>query len=307
MTFERRPAEEPVPLETTALQPVAFDSLGYESGAGVELADALQALSAAAQAAWSGALCIEPSVFAAHVAARLPRDASGATICRLHGADLYLACGIARGMPEAMALFEDRLMGEVVVALRRFRLQRAVVADLCQIVREKVMIGDPERRPKIAEYSGRGALRGWVRVVATRIALNSLRGRKAEVGNDDALLDAAASGSASPELCYLRQRHAADLRLAVDRAMQSLTAGERVLLQQHFVDGLGMEQIAKLYRVHRVTILRRMDRVLRTLRLLTARFMEQRLGCTASAADGIIGQVLGHAHLSILRHLAAAG
>lgn len=268
---------------------------------------ALETFAAAAGAAWSGVLFIEPRVFATHVAALLPRDATADTLSRLHGADLYLACGIAQGLPEAMALFEDELMGTVVAALRRFRLQPAVVDDLCQMVREKVMVGDGDRRPKIAEYSGRGALRGWVRILATRVALNSLRGRKVEVRTDDAVLAAAASSTASPELCYLRQRYGADLRLAVDRAIQTLTAGERVLLQQHFVDGLRVEQIAVLYRVHRVTIVRRMDRVLRTLRMLTVRFMEQRLGCTASAADGIIGQVVSQVHLSILRYLAATG
>src|ERR1043165_5840555 len=114
------------------------------------------------------------------------------------------------------------------------------------MTREKLLLGDAGRAPRIAEYTGRGALRGWTRVVLSRTALNMLRDQKRDVPLEEALLAEPATGGCDPELLSLRDRFGGALDRALESAMRQLTADERVLLRQRFVDGLSAEQLARL-------------------------------------------------------------
>jgi RNA polymerase sigma-70 factor (ECF subfamily) len=258
-------------------------------------------LVSAAEAAWAGVLVLPRDQFIAFVAARA--DGEGA-LADLHQADLYLACGCAHAVPEALELFESGLMPEVTTATRKLRLSPDAQDEVRQIVREKVLVGSATAPPRILDYSGRGALSGWLRVVATRLSLNLLRDR-APVGPpvEDALLRVAAA-SGDPELTYLRAKHGGDLRLAVERAIGTLTTEARVLLRLRYVDELGTAAIARLYGKHQVTILRRLDRVLETVRLGTTRALEQMLGCGRAGASSIVNLALSQVELSVERWLA---
>src|ERR1043165_5055722 len=115
------------------------------------------------------------------------------------------------------------------------------------MTREKLLLGDAGRAPRIAEYTGRGTLRGWTRVVLSRTALNTLRDQRRDVPLEEALLDQRRTDTCDPELSCLRDRFGVALDRARERAMQGLAADERVLLRQRFVDGLTAEQLARLY------------------------------------------------------------
>lgn len=268
--------------------------------------ETLEDVARAAAAAWTDEIAIEQHVFEEYLVARVPADADADAIARLHVADLYLACACVHGDPRALAVFEATRMRDVRDAIARLRVQASAVDDLCQMTREKLLVGTPERPARLAEYAGRGALRGWVRVVATRLALNALRDQKPERPLDEALVAASAEGAASPELAYLRERHGAQLDTALARAMDALTPPERVLLRQRFVDGLSTEQIAKLYRVHRITILRRLEAVLRAIRTRTKQSLERDFGCAPSVATSVVNLVLSQTHLSVGRYLGPA-
>jgi RNA polymerase sigma-70 factor (ECF subfamily) len=250
------------------------------------------------------AILIDASLFADYVDARLGANADQSTLSALHGADLYLAYGCALRLAAAITAFETEVMEEVNAALRRLRLQRATVDDLSQLVRQKLLMGNDGGQGKIGEYSGRGPLTGWARVVATRLALNMLREKSPESPVEDALLDAVVVPGGSPaELEYLRQRYEADLRQAFARAMETLTAEHRLLLRQRYLDGLTTGDLARLHGGHRITIARRIEKLLRGLRLRTTGFLERGLGCDKRAAESIVNQMLPEMDLSIERYL----
>lgn len=258
-----------------------------------------------AEARWSGSFRIEPCTFAGYVTARVPPDAPDAEVARGHAADLYLACACTLGIPEAVRIFEGVLGAESAAALRHMHLQPSAVDEVCQATREKLLVGGAERAPRIAEYNGRGSLRGWTRVVITRIALNALRDRKREVPLEAALLDQQVTDRGDPELSCLRERFGVALDRALERAMRSLTPDQRVLLRQRFVDGLTSEQLARFHRKHRITMVRRLHAILRTLRARTEALLASEVGCGHSTAVSIVNLALSQAHLSIRRHLAS--
>jgi RNA polymerase sigma-70 factor (ECF subfamily) len=263
----------------------------------------LELLVQEAEARWSGSFAVEPLAFVAYLTARLDPGADAAARLRSHAADLYLACGCTLRIPEAVKIFEAMLGIEVAATLHHMHLQPSAIDDLCQMTREKLLVGGVGRAPRIVEYTGRGTLRGWTRVVLTRTALNSLRDRKREVPLEEALLDHRAADSCDPELSCLRDRFGVALDRALEGAMRSLTAAERVLLRQRFVDGVTTEQLAMFHRKHRITMVRRINGILRALRSRTQALLASEVGCGHSTAVSIVNMAVGQAHLSIRRYL----
>lgn len=268
------------------------------------LAAELELMAQEAEARWSGSFLVEPRAFVAYLTARLAPGARDAAGMRSNAADLYLACGCTLGIPQAVRMFEATVGTEIAAALRHMHLQPSALDEVCQMTREKLLVGGAGRAPRIAEYTGRGTLRGWTRVVITRTALNRLRDQKREVPLEEALLDQQATDTCDPELSCLRDRFGVALDRALECAMRSLTADERVLLRQRFVDGLTSEQLARFHRKHRITMVRRLHGILRALRARTEALLASDVGCGHSTAVSIVNLALSQAHLSIRRYLA---
>lgn len=263
----------------------------------------LELLAQEAEARWSGAFQVERRAFVAYVTARLAPDAQDEARMRSHVADLYLACGCTLGIPEAVEIFEATLLTEIAAALRHMHLQPSAIDEVCQMTREKVLVGKSGGAPRIAEYTGRGTLRGWTRVVITRIALNAVRDQKREIPLEKALLEQQATDTCDPELSCLRDQFGVALDRALEGAMRSLTAVERLLLRQRFVDGLTSEQLARLHRKHRITMIRRVDGILHTLRARTEALLAKEVGCGHSTAVSIVNMAVSRADMSIRRYL----
>jgi len=188
--------------------------------------------------------------FLAGKAAALP-DA-GAAIAKLHTSDLFLALGCLGRDAAAIARFES-----IYAAPTERTLARAApgeIDDLWSLLREQLFFGREGRRPLIGDYSGRGELVHWLRSIALRAALRT-RERDDRHVDADAALGAVATAE-NPEIEYLRRRHAALFEEALRRALLELSPRERNLLRQHYLDGLNIDALGQLYRVHRATAAR---------------------------------------------------
>src|SRR5690349_9518262 len=67
--------------------------------------------------------------------------------------DLYLAFGCTLGLPEALRCFNAEYGAELERAARQSQLSAEDLADLKQLVHEKLFTGE---RPRIADYGGTG-------------------------------------------------------------------------------------------------------------------------------------------------------
>jgi RNA polymerase sigma-70 factor (ECF subfamily) len=218
-------------------------------------ASQFRAALSAARAAWPD-VHVPEGGFREYLAERLGSDAS---VDSETAAALYLACACASGDAAALRAFEGRYMPEVERAVARMRLRPHDVSDVVQTVREQLLVGRGGAAPRIAEYAGRGDLAGWLRVSAVRAALKKLRGKRAEVDADDAVLAARSMGD-DPELSYMKELYRRTFRQAFAAALGVLDAREKNLLRQHVVDGLTVDEIGPLYGVHRATAARWIQR-----------------------------------------------
>jgi RNA polymerase sigma-70 factor (ECF subfamily) len=220
---------------------------------GATLQQLLQALVDEAQRA-SPDVTVAATTFAAHIAQHWGGEVPS-TWPRAHVGDLWLACACAAADAPALGEFERRYGNVVDQVTARFRLGDARASEVRQLLRERLLVSDPGKPPRIAGYSGRGELAGWVRAAATRVALNLIRDEDAPPAGD-LLLDRLPAAGDDPELALLKARYAGPFREAFAGALASLPAPARLLLKQHYVDGLTGEDLGQLHRVHRKTVLR---------------------------------------------------
>jgi len=189
------------------------------------------------------------------------------------------------------------------------RIAAARVADVKQLVRQRLFVGGgtsgaPTSPGKIAEYGGRGDLRRWVRSVAVRTCLNDLRKGKREVlVDDDQLIAQHAIAADDPEVEYMKRTYASEFKAAFAEALGKLGAREQTLLRYHHVDGLNIDEIGAIYRVHRVTAFRWLEKAKELLVRSTLDTLRARLKLPADELDSVLRMIRSQIHLSLVRHL----
>ncbi len=246
---------------------------------------------------------VAPEEFVSYVAARLdPTQEAVAGLETIHGEDLYLACACTRGDPRAVATFDRRFMGEVDMALARMRMSAATVDEIKQLVRQRLFVA-AAGPPRIAEYSGRSGLRRWVRSVAVRTGLNFLRqGRREILVEDDRVLDGVAA-TEDPEIAYMKEKYRREFREAFLAALAGLQPRQQGLLRYHYVDGLNIDEIGTIYRVHRVTAYRWLEKAREDLVRTTGELLQAKLRVGDTEFDSILRMIRSQLHVSLRRYL----
>jgi RNA polymerase sigma-70 factor (ECF subfamily) len=166
--------------------------------------------------------------------------------------DLYLACACTERSPAALDEFERIHVATVARHLARFRPTQDFIDEVKQGLRERLFVG-AGGPPKIGEYSGRGPLGAWVRVMAMRIALN-LQRRKDVPWEPGRFGATSISGEA--EAHYVKQRYGSAVQRAIQRAVDEISPEQRRLLKLHFVEGRTFDELSAQMGIHKVTVWR---------------------------------------------------
>jgi RNA polymerase sigma-70 factor, ECF subfamily len=267
-----------------------------------EIARVLDQGLVAAAAAWP-ALAAPDAGFVTFIMERI--DASepvAATLAQIHLSDLYLAYRLTTGDPQALECLEEQFLPDVEATVKGSGLDSAAGKDTAQEVRRLVLVGEPGRSPRITQYSGRGRLAGWLKVIATRAALRAARRVGRETPADDERLSEIPTPGDAPELHVLKQKYGAAFRQAFIDAVQALPVRERNLLRQSVIDGLSIDDLGRLYGAHRATAARWLQDARRELLAGTRERMVTAVGIPEDECDSIMRLV--HSQLDVtLRRL----
>jgi RNA polymerase sigma-70 factor, ECF subfamily len=275
-----------------------------------------------ARVSWTG-IEVSYESFVDHVRARVPTDEQTRqpqplASLNLHFDDLYLACACLLGRKGAV----ERVLGEHKEAIdsvaRRVGLTTEARDDLVQILGERLFVksddtGPPgatsSAPPRIAQYTGSGPLRAWIKAVATRIALDLVRrGPRdkptGEEPSDDLLVARIAD---APDVQLAKETDRSHLREALRSSFATLSAQERNLLRYAILDGLGIDELAKIYQVHRATAARRLvasrDRLAEGVR----QYLRTNLQLDESACMSLVRDGLSQVDLTLRTHLPSGG
>jgi RNA polymerase sigma-70 factor (ECF subfamily) len=277
------------------LAPAFISKCGAEITDGEALETLLEKLVDAGRAAWP-AVQVTPESFVEHLALHARTVAALETV---HAADLYLALGVYQRDRAALASFEAEHMARVPDFVLRIRADRDVVEEVQQKLRELLIMGRDGGTPKIAEYSGKGALGGWLRVTAVRTALNHLRagGRQPEELGEDLAL------AGDPELAYVKEHAQGLFRDAFERVLDGLDASERTVLRLHYLEGLTMDQLSRLYQTPRSTIARRVAQAREQILVATESLLREERRLSPSAVASVIRQAQSQLEVTMTRLL----
>lgn len=270
--------------------------------AGPDAEGALGSLYEAGRAAHDG-VPLEAEAFARHLAAVVQRPAR---LPALSGPGLYLAAACVAGAPGAVERLDATLLAELARTLTRLAPSQAVAEDVLQRLREQLFV--PAGRPSLLlQYGGQGALGAWLQVVAVRLLQKARRPTARDAQDGDEALRALPTPDADPELRFLKLQHRAHFKAAFAEALAAVDARGRAMLQLSLVEGLSIDDIGRVYAVHRATAARWVAAARDALVAETRGRLAARLAVDAGELDEVMGAVLSNLSISLASGLARGG
>ncbi|MDC0713502.1 sigma-70 family RNA polymerase sigma factor [Stigmatella sp. ncwal1] len=235
--------------------------------------------------------------FMRHLARQLP-ESPGVSLGSLHAADLYLACACAEGERLALQAFEEHILQRVPSRLGP--LPEATVDEVLQVLRARLLLRRGEAPARIADYSGRGPLLAWVRIIATRIAgeLASQQGRQ-ELFDEPPEVFARMLATDDPERELLREDSRRVLMDALRKALAAMPDRERALLRLHHLHGLTMDRLSAMYGESRSGVARRVAQARERLLALTHAELAVRLNLAGPEVQSLLGLVRSRLDFSL--------
>ncbi len=261
---------------------------------------AWEAVVSGAQRAWP-AMQLDLAKLVEFVGPRLVGAELAAALAAAPAGDLAIAAMCEAQEPTAHAAF-DAILTEVSAAGAATRAPSDVVDDVKQILRVQLLLPREGKPPGIAGYRGKGPLRGWVRITATREIIRQLKKRQRELPLEKSLEDALGTAS-DPMLSQLKAEYRAEFATALKEAIAALSAEDRTLLRQSIVEQLSIDAIGAAFGVHRATSARWLQRARAALVSQTRAKLAQRLAMPVEQIDSVIRLVQSRLDASIVRHL----
>ena len=216
----------------------------------------------------------------------LPPGAPIDEVAQLHQSlrleELALARACAKGCEAAWECFLNRYRQKLYDAAGAIAKEESAARELADSLYTELFgtrqSADGQRISKLASYTGRGSLEGWLRTVLAQNYVNRYRSQRRLVSFDDQIQ----TGQLSQESAEVP----ADRRLeaAVDAALVELPAEARLILASYYLDGRTLAEIARMLGVHESTISRRVEKITASLRKRIVRGLRER-GMDARAAE----------------------
>jgi RNA polymerase sigma-70 factor, ECF subfamily len=266
------------------------------AAASAELEAALADLVSRAQA-WPGRPVV-PERFIAWVAARLGAP-EPAVIRAAFASDLHLALACTERDRRALEDFEAALAA-IRPAIAALGAGASDADEILQRLRVQMLVGE---RPGLLAYGGRGELRAWLRVVAVREAVRVLGERGRSQAIDDTRLLEAMLPEIDAEREVISSELRAQFRTAFEEGIRAIAPLDRLLLRQHNVDDLSIDQIGALHGVHRATAARWIERARVELAVATERALQRRLSASAEDVRSLMRLIASRMDASIHRLL----
>jgi RNA polymerase sigma-70 factor (ECF subfamily) len=217
------------------------------------------------------------------------------------GDELYLVAACVARHPAAIGAFEKRFLAGLSTNVGRVSLTTDQADELRQQLRVALLIGD---QPKIGTFRGQGPLGAWVQVCAVRLALRLGSNRSRMLMPDTGLLEELVSRDADQELLAAKARYHDTFQSALEECFVALDGRQKTLLRMHFLDGMSIDEMGLVFRVHRATIARWLVAIRREVLESLCRKVSMRLRTTSSEFNSLVRLVHSDVRLSLRRLLA---
>jgi RNA polymerase sigma-70 factor, ECF subfamily len=210
-----------------------------------------------------------------------------------HHADVFVAAAATAGDRAATAHVHQR------VAALATATARGIVSDLDEVVQTasiSLLVGDP---PKLDSYAGLGSLDAWLRAVVLRTALSARR----------------RLGAAEPSWLELPlfvempmwRDHAAAFRTSFEAALAALQPHHRVVLRQHYIDGVSVDALGRVHNVTRMSVYRWLAQAKAAIVAQVRADLGTKLTLSPAEVDSMMRAVRSSFSITVERVLATTG
>jgi len=180
--------------------------------------------------------------------------------------ELALARACAAGCNPAWEIFLTRYREKLYLSALRIVREESAARELADTLYADLYgtnTREGQRVSKLASYSGRGSLEGWLRTVLSQEYVNRYRRSKRLVSLDEETEEGVQYRAPDPEpVAPVDQR----LAEATDEALAVLLGEDRMVLSAYYLDGRTLAEIARMLGVHESTISRKVDKLAKSLR-----------------------------------------
>lgn len=213
-----------------------------------------------------------------------------AFLTQLKASDVCLAIACEKGHDGAWNDFETAHRTMMIAAARTLTKDQSEAEDLTQTVYGDlfgVRESGAARTSKLAHYSGRGSLGGWLRAVVYQTFIDRTRqtSRLAQVEEASEFERLANQSKIKLTTPIARPDEALEandghrlrkpLQKALSEALATLAARERLLLSYYYFDELTLKEIGVVLGVHEATISRWLSKAQQTVRKKTEEFLRK--------------------------------
>jgi len=224
----------------------------------------------------------------------LPADAAHHDLRELYASlraeELALARACAAGHEHAWEVFLTRYRAKLYDIAGYITKESSTARELADSIYAELYgtaTRDGQRTSKLASYTGRGSLEGWLRTVMMQEHVNRYRRQRRLVSLDEETEEGTQFATPEPEPAI-----AIDPRVeaAIDEVLAALPAEDRFVLASYFLDERTLAEIARILGVHESTISRKVDKLAKSLRkqilaALSRRGMSRRQALEAIEVD----------------------
>jgi RNA polymerase sigma-70 factor (ECF subfamily) len=180
--------------------------------------------------------------------------------------ELALARACAAGSNPAWEIFLTRYREKLYLSALRIVREDSAARELADALYADLYgtnTREGQRVSKLASYTGRGSLEGWLRTVLSQEYVNRYRRTKRLVSLDEESEEGVQFRAPDPEpVAPVDQR----LAQATDEALAVLLGEDRMVLSAYYLDGRTLAEIARMLGVHESTISRKVDKLAKSLR-----------------------------------------
>lgn len=205
-------------------------------------------------------------VGAKYVTVATPESEIRALFLSIRVEELALARACAAGNNSAWELFLTRYREKLYLAALGIAREDSAARDLADTLYADLYgttTREGQRLSKLASYTGRGSLEGWLRTVLSQEYVNRYRRTKRLVSLDEESEEGVQFRASDRQPVAPADRR---LELATDEALAFLSGDDRMVLSAYFLDERTLAEIARTFGVHESTISRKLDKLTRSLR-----------------------------------------
>lgn len=235
---------------------------------------------------------------------------------KLQADDLCLIVACEQGNQTAWTDLVERFSATVRSAARSASSNEEGAEDLAQSIWAELyglrVREDGKPAGKLAYYSGRGSLAGWLRAVVAQLAIDQHRKQSRLVQTEeDSDFDriigqgheennwSGSTGAPNPEVEISRKLAGVQMQKALAKSVTELTAEDRLLVKLYYFDGLRLREAGAVLGVHEATASRRLTRIHADLRQQVESILVEEQGWTKPETERAFSDIAVHLEADI--------